>query len=820
MFRLVPFPRIEGLKDAELGLSQDEAHERQNQFGYNNILDVPQQGWRDVVLDTARDPMIWFLLGTSVLFAWLGDFLEAIVLVAALIPIVGMDAYLHRRTQATVEGLAGRLASHAWVMRDGGRCEISALDLVPGDLAIVVAGTPIPADGIILRGDNVQVDESALSGEAMPVRKAVFDGHLRGGEQIPVDFIHWVTAGTRLLTGEATVRVVYTGAETLYGQIVRSAQASRHERTPLQLAISELVTVLIVVAAVLCIALAGIRYYQGYGVLDAFLSAVTLAVAALPEEFPVVFTFFLGVGVYRLAQRQALVRRAVVVENIGRVTCICTDKTGTLTEGRLRLTHCMPAEGVDEDFLLRIAAMAARPESGDPLDAQLLKSTKPLAGERLVTYPFTEDRRREVAIVREPTDTLRAAAKGAPETLLAMTRLSKSERDAWLAKTGEMAKTGHKVIACASRRLDDWPGGEPDRDYDLIGLLAFEDPLRDGAADAVLRARSAGIKIIMVTGDHPATALSVAHELAIGAENPCVIEGADLAEYLRQHDGARIRNIDVIARAIPAQKLDLVRALQDTGEIVAVTGDGVNDVPALQRADIGIAMGERGTQTAREVASIVLLDDNLRTIVRAIAEGQQLFGNLKLSFAYLLMIHAPLVATAALIPLSGFPLLYLPLHIVWLELIIHPTALLVFQERPSSDELEVVKHGTARRFFEWKEWAVIGLVGALITLLVMFGYDYSLGPDRDVLHARSMAIVALIIGSATVTCALSRLRSRSAIVAVGATVSSAVIIVQLPPLADLLHMSPLHITDWLIAALGGSLAGSCAIFIPLMQRRR
>jgi len=822
MYRSFPAIRVEGLADQQ-GLGADEVKDRRRQYGSNIILEKPPSGWRNIIGDTSRDPMVWFLIGTSLLFAWLGNYTDAAVLAAALVPIIGMDAYLHRRTQATTEGLSGRLAARAEVIRNGVRAEIPAIELVPGDLAIVAVGSPFPADGLIVGGAGLQVDESALTGEAMPLRKQVManaDTEITlDRDEIDIDTVHWGVAGTRLLTGEARLRIVFTGAETLYGQITRSAQTGKQERTPLQNAIGSLVVTLVVVAVVLCIALAAIRYYQGYGILDAVLSAVTLAVAALPEEFPVVFTFFLGVGVYRLARRQALVRRAVVVENIGRITCICTDKTGTLTEGRLHLAHILAAGDTDQNFVVKIAAMAARPESGDPLDILLHKATLIPAETRLETFPFTEDRRREVAIIQETTGARIAAVKGAPETVFAMTRLGDEDREMWLAKTRELAESGHKVIACAFRTLDRWPGGEPDRDYDLVGLLAFEDPVRDGVGDAVARAQAAGIRVIMVTGDHPATAMAVARELGIGRKNPHVIEGADLAAQLGHADSGGVLDIDVIARTIPSQKLDLVRALQQAGEIVAVTGDGVNDVPALQGADVGIAMGERGTRPAREVASIVLLDDNFRTIVRAIAEGRQLFFNLKLSFAYLLMIHAPLVATAALIPLSGFPLLYLPVHIVWLELIIHPTALLVFQQLPSSDDLEVVKRRSKIRFFDTKEWAVIGLVGALITFLIMLGYHYSLGIEQDVGHARSMAMVALVIASATVTAALSGLRSRSAFIIVILTVGSAVILVQLLPFADLLHMSPLHLVDWFIAALGGLFAGSFAALIPLFQRK-
>ena len=280
------------------------------------------------------------------------------------------------------------------------------------------------------------------------------------------------------------------------------------------------------------------------------------------------------------------------------------------------------------------------------------------------------------------------------------------------------------------------------------------------------------------------TASAVAREIGLGGDSPRIIEGPELKAAAAQG----LNRFDVVARAIPSQKLDLVRALRAYGEIVAVTGDGVNDVPALQGADIGIAMGERGTRTAREVASIVLLDDNFRTIVRAIAEGRQLFRNLKLSFAYLLMIHMPLVATAALIPFAGFPLLYLPMHVVWLELIIHPTALLVFQDLPESDRLDPVQRNHKLRFFDWREWTLIGLIGTLVIVLIVVGYTRSLGADSNVEHARTMALVSLIVASATMTAGLTRFGSRSSIIAVLATIGSALLLVQVSLFARLLHL--------------------------------
>lgn len=816
MRRAVALTRIAGLPGEQRGLSTREVDERRRLYGRNNIIESPPGGWRDLVRDTAKDPMIWFLAATSALFATVGDQAEALIMIGAIAPLVGMDAFLHRRTQASTRGLSSRLAEHAVVIRDGERAEVPASDIVPGDLVLIHAGQPFPADGLIVAGESLQADESTLTGEAFPVRKHVFRRTLPTEGEATVDGAHWGFAGTRLLTGDARLRIVDTGAQTLYGEIVRSAVHGAHARTPLQRGIATLVTGLLVAASTLCSALAWIRWRQGHGVVDALVSAVTLAVAAIPEEFPVAFTFFLGVGIFRLARRQALVRRAVVVENIGRASCICSDKTGTLTEGRVRVAHSLPADGVDPQRLLRIACLASREASGDPLDAAVLEAGTGVAAgaERIATYPFTESRRRETALFEDASGIF-AASKGAPETILAMCSLSDAERNSWQARVRTFAESGHKVVACAWRdlRRGEVIGSEPDRGFRFAGLLACEDPVREGVPEAVRHANEAGIHVIMITGDHPTTAAAVARDVGIGVPAPVTIEGDELETAIARDGGRDLKRIDVIARALPAQKLSLVRALQAQGEVVAVTGDGVNDVPALQAADIGIAMGERGTRSAREVASIVLLDDSFRTIVNAIAEGRQLFRNLRLSFAYLLMIHIPLVVTAALIPLAGYPLLYLPVHVVWLELIIHPTALLVFQELPARGSLGPI--GTRERsgkFFTSREWSVVALVGVAVTLVIYWGYVRSLRA-LDVEHARAMALVALVLASAALMGSLSGLRTWTARVIFAASVASALFLVQIPWPASLLNLRPLHADDWSIAAFGGVIPALLALFL-------
>jgi len=815
MIRSFPHDRLAGLEKLEAGLTLAEAEARRARYGENRIVENVRAGWRAVAHETLRDPMLWFLLAAGVLFGVAGEITESVILLIALIPFVGMDAFLHRRAQASIEGLSSRLATNAFVIRDGRAQNVAATELVPGDVVEVKSGEAFPADGVIIAADQVQVDESSLTGESLPVRKNVCVVPPRGERVVVLDGNVWGFAGTRVLAGSARMIIGYTGSETLYGEIVRSAASGARELTPLQRAIANLVKILLVAAAVSCLALAWVRLRQGHGLIDALLSALTLAVAALPEEFPIVLTFFLGVGVYRLARRQALVRRAVVVENIGRVSCICSDKTGTITEGRLTLTHRFAASGFDEDRLLGIAAAASRSETGDPVDTAILAAIDRDVStiERLKCFPFTEDRKRETAVFRE-RGRLNAVVKGAPELLLGLCDMEAEEAVRWAAQTESLAASGHKVIACAWRELeeDHWYGGEPERGFQFAGLLAFEDPLRPGVAESLQTCQSANIHVLMVTGDHPATAMAVAREIGLGGGAPRVIDAIEMERRVAREGGAFLHDTDVIARAIPAQKLVLVRALQANGEIVAVTGDGVNDVPALQAADIGIAMGERGTRSAREVAAIVLLDDNLRTIVRAIAEGRQLFANLQLSFQYLLMIHIPLVITAAVIPLTGDPLLYLPVHIVWLELIIHPTALLVFQDLPSADGLARRRLDREVRFFDARRWWVIVAGGVSITVVVTAAYEHGLADGGNVEHARALALVALTIASAGVTAALSRLRGVAARIVVAVTVLSSLVLVQVAPLAALLHLRPLHIDDWLVAA-GGALG---AALIPLL----
>jgi Ca2+-transporting ATPase len=820
----ISFEKLRDTKRSTSGLSGAEAAAQLARYGTNAIVESEENHWFTLLSETAKDPMIWFLVGIAAVFFLVGDRREATILLLATIPLLFMDAFLHWRTRASTAALRGQLAAEALVLRDGERRRIGSHEIVPGDLVVLSAEDQfLPADGYWEVADALLVDESVLTGEAFPIAKYALrietlpstTGDAVAEEQ------NLGFAGTRVLTGSGLLRVILTGKETSYGEIVRSVAAVTHERTVLQIAITKLTKALVYVAAVLCLILAVVRFWQGFGWLDALLSAATLAVAAIPEEFPVVFTFFLGVGVYRLAKRHALVRRAVSVENIGRVTRICTDKTGTITVGELKLTHLDAAALGHAEELLAYAGAASNPEGTDPVDLAI----RAAAVERNVTLPrresalpFTEDRKRETAFFADRGRAV-CAMKGSPETIISRSSLADDDRRKWLARTETWAREGHKVLAVGFRELTEAElraRAEPASGLHFAGLLAFEDPARPEVRPAVAYCDRSGIRVLMLTGDHPQTAAAIAKDVGLGQGRPVVVSAEATPEAFAATAEASaladfLRNVHVVARCTPMQKLRIVEALRATGDLVAVTGDGVNDVPALKAADIGVAMGIRGSRSAKEVAAIILSNDNFSTIVAAIQEGRQLFANLRRSFEYLLLLHIPFVVSAAVVPLLGHPLLYLPAHVVWLELLIHPTALLAFQGTAEADSGAGPERRTS--FFDARDAAHVLVVGAAVTAALVGTYVADADPDR----ARAKAMALLSFWSAALAVYLTGGRPWAAIAIAAASVTTTFVLVEAPWAAEPLHLGRLDLGDW--AAVCGVILGAVTLLSVLRASR-
>ncbi len=821
MKKKISLENLNGLKGGASGLSDAEVVSQRSRFGTNAIIERVGNPWLEIIVETLKDPMIWFLVGIGIAFLFVGDRNEAIILFLATIPLLFMDAFLHWRTQASTASLKGQLAAEALVIREGKRHRIDARDIVPGDLVVLNSENHfLPADGYWESVESIQVDESVLTGEAFPIAKktAPFDG-FRAPQNIVIDSESLGFAGTRVLTGSGLLRILFTGKETFYGEIVQSVAAITHERTALQHSIANLTKILIYAAAAFCLILASVRFYQGHGWLDALLSAATLAVAAIPEEFPIVFSFFLGVGVYRLAKRRALVRRAVSVENIGRVTRICTDKTGTITVGQLELTHIDVTSPYSESEALFFASVASNPDGTDPVDQAILAVSKERSlkiPHRTNVNPFTEDRKRESAFFENQGRSF-CAIKGSPETIFSKSILPSAEKSKWLDRTAKWAREGHKVLAVGIREVTPAElkdGKEPDSEFQLAGLLAFEDPARPEVRPAIEYCQKNGIKVLMITGDHPQTAAAIAKDVGLGKGQPVVISAeADSEKFEEAWLKANpdfLRGADVIARCNPIQKLRVVEALKSSGDLVAVTGDGVNDVPALKAADIGIAMGIKGSRSAKEVSSIILSDDNFSTIVNAIREGRQLFSNLRLSFEYLLLVHIPFVLSAAVVPLIGYPLLYLPTHVVWLELIIHPTALFAFQQSVNHENDEVPESRTS--FFNKSDVLRIFMAGSIVTIMLIIAYVTGLSESADANHGRAKVLALMPFWSASLAVFLTKGKSRTANIVAAMTVLSSVLFIQFKWLAEPLHLTPLHSLDWLKIS-GAVVAATFLLFI-------
>lgn len=670
-----------------MGLTSEQAARRLAADGPNLIVPSAHGSRLRALLEPLLDPMVVLLLVAAPTYFAIGHTSDGVVTCIALVPIAAVSWVLERRAERTLEQLRRLAAPIARVHRDDHEMEIPAAEVVVGDSLTVHEGDVIAADGQVDAVTELHVDESALTGESLPVSKSVGDE---------------VFAGTTVLSGRATATVTTTGMRTRYGQVGALVAESQSPSTPLQRAVRRMVEIFGAVAAVACVAVIATEKARGRGWGDSLIAGVSLAIAAVPEEFPMVYTLYLALGAWRLSRERALVRRLPGVETLGSTTVICTDKTGTLTHGRLDVAGISPTNGADDDALLTAAVLACEPHPFDPLDLAIVAhaeragiDTTALLGNRLVVdHPFDTTDKYLTHVWQLPDGTHRVAAKGSIEGILAHAALTPEQQHAALAENERLAQSGMRVIAVASGAHDGDPSADRaghEADLRYLGLVAFSDSVRDGVASALAECRSAGIRVVMITGDHPVTAHAVAEGLDLPHSSEdgddIIATGADIDAADDAALASLVGRANVFARVRPEQKHRLVRALRAQHEVVAMTGDGINDAPALREADIGVAMGERGTAVAREAATLVLLDDNFATIVNAVRDGRRIFDNLKRAFSYLVAFHVPLLLAALVVPFAGKPLLLLPVHLVLLEIVLHPAVSLVFEADPAAPDV-------------------------------------------------------------------------------------------------------------------------------------
>ena len=806
------------------GLTSVEASARHLRDGPNALPQPERRSHWAIVLSVVREPMLLLLLAATTLYLVLGDTGEALLLALSVLAVIGLTIYQEQKSERALEALRELGSPRARALRDGSPCLLPAGELVVGDVIFLAEGDRVPADARLLEAIDLQVDESLLSGESVPLRRRV-DGP---GEEA---LVH---ASTLVVAGHGVAEVTATGPRTEVGKIGVSLRSLHVEPTPMQREIRRVVLLFAGLALSTAVLVSGLFLASRGGLADAILAGLTLAIATIPEEFPVVLAVFLALGAWRMARHQALVRRTPAIEALGAITVLCADKTGTLTRNRMAVAELVagaqrsgvqPALPPDLRALLDAGVLASRADSIDPMDRALHEAAAALDPAASADGAPTQVLLREYPLSPACTAVTHAwqrgngvfvACKGAPETVADLCHATAAQRAAMLADVEAMGRRGLRVLAVAAAAWNDDAAALPSAmqgfAFAWLGLVGFADPLRDGVADAVAEARAAGIRVVMLTGDHRATARAIATQAGIAADG-AVMEGRELDAM----DDATMlrcaRETNVFARVRPEQKLQLVAALKQDGQVVAMTGDGVNDAPALVSAHVGIAMGQRGTDVAREAAAIVLLDDDFVTVVRAIRLGRTIYDNIQRAVHYILAVHVPIAGLALLPLVGGGPLVLLPLHVVFLELIIDPACSIVFERESEAKGADIMRRAprppTARLL------GVRSLVGNLLRGGAMFAAvaaAYAAGRALSLPAAQvgALAFTALVTGNLGLivvyragTSLWRTLRAPNAAFAVVAAGAAAMLLVvtRLPGPARLFGFEPPPMAPWLLAIL-------------------
>lgn len=754
------------------GLDQQAVAAARRAYGRNELPTPPARGLLRISLQVLREPMFLLLLAAAALYLLVGDLGESLLLLVFALLSIGLVAVQERRSERAVEALRAMGSPKATVRRDGELRRIAASEVVVGDLLLVEEGERLAADAVLLHSEQLAVDESLLTGESVPVPKQALPADARlpalpaQGESLE----HAVYSGTLASSGHGLAQVVAVGTATRSGEIGRSLLQIEPEATRLQRTVGKLVRVFAAVALLVSLSL-----LLGHGWLrgdwwGGALAAIALAMAMLPEEFPMAMAIFFAMGAWRLSRSQVLARRSSVIEMLGAATVLCVDKTGTLTENQMALAglestaaavRWRTGMGAPEDtdqhaalsLLLATAQAASRPERADPMDRALRSPPPPWGAavdseQPLREYPLRSDR-----LVFAQAYAMGAgcalAAKGAPEAVLALCRASETKSRALLDQVQALAAEGLRLLAVARAELPDAapPEDIEGHDWQLLGLVCLQDPLRQSVPAAVQMARDAGMRVLMMTGDYPQTALAIAHQAGLDTAGG-VIEGRELEALADSQLRQRVGEVSIYARVQPTQKLRLVQALKQRGEVVAMTGDGVNDAPALKAAHIGISMGRRGTDVAREASAIVLLEDDFGHLVQAIRTGRRIFDNLRKVMLYIAAIHVPIAGLALLPLLLGLPPLLLPAHVVLTEMLIDPMCSVAFENEPAEAGLMQQPPRPLAEPLIGISHLWLALIQGLVLLTLCLGlYVWALATGQAEGAARAVAFVALTCGN-------------------------------------------------------------------------
>ena len=818
------------------GLSEKEAQLRLKQDGPNELPTQKNKSIFTIFFNVIREPMLLLLLGSGLIYVFLGDIKDALMLLSFVFVVVGITFYQERKTERALEALRNLSSPRALVIRDKLQKRIPGRELVRDDVIVLREGDRVPADATILFCSNLMVDESLLTGESMAVRKSEAQGNEiaghPGGDDLP-----FVYSGTMVVQGHGVAKVTATGLKSEIGKIGRSLQTIQEEDSPLKKETGRIVRNFAVAGILLSLLVVVVFGLTNGNWLKGFLAGLTLSMAMLPEEFPVVLLIFLTLGAWRISKSQVLTRRTTAIETLGAATTLCVDKTGTLTLNSMKLaaifshgeTFMIDAEThqLPENFhaLLEYAILASQSDPFDPIEREIkrlgqlcLSGTDHihLNWKLIREYPLSKHLL-ALSHVWESPDQQKyvIAAKGAPEAIADLCHFTPQQKEALLKQIQIFSEKGLRVLGVAMANFDkvDLPPQQHDFPFKFAGLLGFIDPVRPGVPASIQEAYTAGMRVIMITGDYPGTAQFTAR--AIGLRNTeQFLTGPELDKMHPEELREKIKNINIFARVVPEQKLALVNALKKNGEIVAMTGDGVNDAPALKAAHIGIAMGERGTDVARESADLVLLNDDFSSIVQAMRLGRRIFENLKKAIFYIFAVHVPIAGMSLLPILFKLPIVLLPAHIAFLELIIDPACSTVFESEPEDkDIMKKPPRDLKLPMFGGRSVFLSLLQGLSVLAVVFIIFLFSLYLGKGENEARTMAFTSLVFANLMLISTnlswdksitnLLQTKNQAFWLITSLTVVGLLLVLYQPFLNNLFHFSLLHLDDLLICLIGG-----------------
>lgn len=737
------------------GLSSNTIGPLREQHGFNELPSSKPKTILTIALEVVKEPMFILLIACSVLYMIIGDYTEGFIMLSTILIIVYIAFYQHRKTERALEALKSMSSPQCLVIRDNERIKIPSRELLPGDLILLNEGDRVPADGYIVDTQHLSVDESMLSGESQAISKSTSSDK------------NTIFSGTLVTQGRAKAIVTQIGESTKFGQIGKSLSDISQQTTSLQKELKRLIKGFAIAGIIICVAVVVLFYINRGDFIQSLLNGLAASMAILPEEFPVVFTVFIALGAWRLSGKHVLTRNPSAIETLGSATVLCTDKTGTITENKMQVSSISGKTRVYEqnDFvnaseeliqLFTIALKASALNSTDAMEKAIAEqaSNYGLNSEKAVkSYPLHQNLM-AMSMAYSDGDNYTIYCKGAPEAVFKLCHLSESEQPIQLLH--QLTEQGYRVIAMASsNHQGELPKHQADFTFQFNGLIAFTDPIRKEVPAAIQECKKAGIRVIMITGDYPVTAKVIANTIGI---NTNLLSGEDISKMSDDELKLAIADIGICARVQPEQKLRIVKALQSNHEIVAMTGDGVNDAPALKAADIGVAMGNKGTDVAREASSLVLLDDNFASIVAAIRAGRKIYDNLQKALIYILAVHIPIIGLT-LIPAfnSYFPILLLPLHIILMELIIDPMCSIAFEtEQEEKHIMNRAPRPINQAIFGWKKMLYAVFQGLLLLTMTLLVYFQS---GDTIEYSRSITLAALILGNlALILSNLSRSR--------------------------------------------------------------